>query len=67
MTVKGVKLSKLQRKIYDACNLDTEDSIIVVSCGRQVIKAPITYNLRCNGTFTNLSSTANYNNTILCI
>ena len=53
MTVKGVKLSKLQRKIYDACNLDTEDSIIVVSCGRQVGKSTVASQIICNWCFNN--------------
>jgi len=37
MKLKGVKLTELQRKIYDACVSEDYDTI-VVSCGRQVGK-----------------------------
>lgn len=53
MTVKGIKLSKIQRDIYDACNLDSDNDFIVVSCGRQVGKSTVASQVICNWCFNN--------------
>lgn len=39
--IKGLKLTKLQKKIYNSCKLDSEYNIIVCSCGRQVGKSSV--------------------------
>lgn len=52
-TLKGIKLTDLQRSIYEACDLDSPYQYIVVSTGRQIGKTTLDIQVALNWTINN--------------
>lgn len=51
--LKGIALTELQKKIYDACRLDSEYQYIVVSTGRQIGKTTLAIQVALNWCINN--------------
>lgn len=60
MIFKGITLTPLQQKIYDACELDSEYQFIVVSVGRQSGKTECTIQICLNWCINNANFKVGY-------
>jgi len=58
--IKGLDLTNTQRKIYDACKLDSPYTFIVVSSGRQIGKSTVASQVMCNWCFNNTNYKVGY-------